>query len=224
MVFETEKLINSKLFKQQFPETGEDVKVMGWREGENYHCVLAVAFVDRFIKSEENYFKKKEEVKKAVIDFLEKKFEEKIMIEINTLDRKGGGVAGCYLTVTGTSADSGDSGQVGRGNRANGLIPLNRVAGSEASAGKNCVSHVGKIYNLLSFKIAEEIYQVTGKKATVWLISKIGQPVNQPALVLAEVEDLKKQEIKKVEKTVEKNFSALDKFINDLSGGKYRSQ
>jgi S-adenosylmethionine synthetase len=83
---------------------------------------------------------------------------------------------------------------------------------------------VGKIYNLLSFKIAEEIYQVTGKKATVWLISKIGQPVNQPALVLAEVEDLKKQEIKKVEKTVEKNFSALDKFINDLSGGKYRSQ
>jgi S-adenosylmethionine synthetase len=224
MVFETERFVNSKTFKKRYPQSGEDVKVMGWREGKIYRLILAIAFVDRFVKSEEDYFKKKEEMKKAILSFIRKKFEEEVTIEINTLDRRGAGVFGCYLTVTGTSADSGDSGEVGRGNRANGLIPLNRVAGSEASAGKNCVSHVGKIYNLLSFKLAKEIYRILGKRTTVWLISKIGQPVNQPALTSVEVEDLEKTEIKKIEKIVAKNFNSLDRFIKNLVIGKYRSQ
>ena len=34
--------------------------------------------------------------------------------------------SGYYLTVTGTSAEMGDDGSVGRGNRANGLITPNR--------------------------------------------------------------------------------------------------
>jgi S-adenosylmethionine synthetase len=117
---------------------------MGWREGKIYRLILAIAFVDRFVKSEEDYFKKKEEMKKAILSFIRKKFEEEVTIEINTLDRRGAGVFGCYLTVTGTSADSGDSGEVGRGNRANGLIPLNRVTGSEASVGKKLRLSCGK--------------------------------------------------------------------------------
>lgn len=137
---------------------------MGWRMKKKIYLIGAVAFVDRFIKSEDDYFIKKEKVRQAVLDFIEKKFEQKINFEINTLDKRGRGINGCYLTVTGTSADSGDSGEVERGNRVNGLIPLNRVAGSEAAAGKNCVSHLGKIYNLLSSKLAREIYQKLGKK------------------------------------------------------------
>jgi len=41
-----------------------------------------------------------------------------------------------YLTVTGTSAEAGDDGQVGRGNRANGLITPCRPMSLEAVAGK----------------------------------------------------------------------------------------
>jgi len=222
IVFNLERFINSPFFKKEFPETGEDVKIMGYKEGEKIHLVLAVAFIDRFIKSEDDYFEKKKRIFFAVEKFLQKNFTEKISFEINTLDQKGRGVAGCYLTVTGTSADSGDSGEVGRGNRVNGVIPLNRVAGSEASAGKNCVSHVGKIYNLLSFKIADEIYKKTGKKNTVWLVSKIGQPVNQPALISVSVEDLDKRTEEKVKEIVGKNFSQIDSFINELILGKYR--
>jgi S-adenosylmethionine synthetase len=222
IVFSLERFINSLSFKKQFPETGEDVKIMGYREKEKIHLVLAIAFVDRFVKNENDYFEKKRQVFLAIEKFLQKNFGQKISFEINTLDQKGRGVAGCYLTVTGTSADSGDSGQVGRGNRVNGVIPLNRVAGSEASAGKNCVSHVGKIYNLLSFKIADEIYKKTGKKNTVWLVSKIGKPVNQPALISVSVEDLDKKIKEKVEEIVEKNFAQIDCFIDKLILGKYR--
>ena len=51
----------------------------------------------------------------------------------------------------------GDDGSVGRGNRANGLITPNRPMSMEATSGKNPINHVGKIYNLLSNKMAEDI-------------------------------------------------------------------
>jgi len=141
-------------------------------------------------------------------------------ILVNTLDTKGLGEDGCYLTVLGTSADSGDSGEVGRGNRANGLISLNRPAGSEAAAGKNMVSHVGKIYNLLAFKIAKEIHAETGKENYVWLLSQIGKPINEPVAVSVEVVDLE-DERSMIEEIVARNFEKLDEFISDLIKGKY---
>lgn len=55
-----------------------------------------------------------------------------------------------YLTVTGTSAEAGDDGEVGRGNRVNGLITLYRPMNMEAAAGKNPVTHVGKLYNIIT--------------------------------------------------------------------------
>ncbi len=224
LIFNLEKFLNSKKFKQEFPETGEDIKIMGYRENTKIHLVLAIAFIDRFIKSEKDYFEKKNRVIQAINYYLKKNYSENISFEVNNLDQPKRGIAGCYLTVTGTSADSGDSGEVGRGNRVNGVIPLNRVAGSEASAGKNCVSHVGKIYNLLSFKIADEIYQALGKKNTVWLVSKIGQPVDQPALVSVGVENLNKSDREKVSLIIKNNFSHLEKFIDGLILGRWRMQ
>jgi len=222
IVLKVEQFLNLKSFKKLHPEVGEDIKIMGRREGRKYFLTVAIAFIDRFIKSEEDYFEKKAEVKKEIEKFIKEKFSLNPEISLNSLDRRGAGVDGCYLCVTGTCADSGDSGQVGRGNRANGLIPLNRVAGSEAAAGKNCVSHVGKIYNLLSFKLAKEIYQKTGKKTTVWLVSQIGQPVNEPALISVGVEDLNKKRKAEAEKIVKKNFSEIDRFISSLVKGEYR--
>jgi S-adenosylmethionine synthetase len=49
-----------------------------------------------------------------------------------------------YLTVTGTSAEAGDDGEVGRGNRVNDLITPYRPISLEAAAGKNPVTHVGQ--------------------------------------------------------------------------------
>jgi S-adenosylmethionine synthetase len=223
MVLAVEGFINSKKIKSIHPETGEDVKIMGQRQGNDLMLTIAIAFVDRFVKNEKDYFQKKSQVKKEVENFIKKVFGLKVKILINALDKKGSGMEGCYLTVLGTSADSGDSGQVGRGNRCNGLISLNRPAGSEAAAGKNCISHVGKIYNLLAFKIAEEIYQKTDKDNFVWLTSQIGQLVNQPALVSIEVKNPTGKDKDKVRTIVEENFKNLNQFINDLISGKFRT-
>ena len=133
---------------------------MGFREGTKINITVAMAFVDRFIENEKAYFKKKAEILEAIKDFLNKESEFKeISVALNTLDVKGRGVKGVYLSVLGTSADGADSGQVGRGNRVNGIIPLNRPVCSEAAAGKNPISHVGKIYNVLTHKIANSIYE-----------------------------------------------------------------
>ena len=88
-----------------------------------------------------------------------------------------------YLTVTGTSIEMGDDGATGRGNRGNGLITPMRPMTMEAIAGKNPVSHVGKIYNVLAQKAAAEIVELEGvEEAYVTLVSKIGSPISQPLL------------------------------------------
>jgi len=216
-VLQIEKFLNSKEFKKSYPETGEDVKVMGLRVKDRLDITLAMAFVDRYIESEQQYFRRKEEVQEEIYQFLKGNFDfNEIAIEFNTLDVRGRGVGGLYLTVLGTSAESGDSGQVGRGNRVNGIIPLNRPVSSEAAAGKNPVSHVGKIYNVLTHKIADRIYQeVPGlDEVYVWLLSKIGQRIDEPAMTAAELVMKEGQSLVDVKGQVEEIInSELDRIL-----------
>ena len=92
---------------------------------------------------------------------------------------------GIYLTVTGLSAEAGDDGQVGRGNRVNGLITPYRPMTLEAVAGKNPVSHVGKLYNVIANEIASAVVEeIAGvKEAYCMLVSQIGRPINEPQLL-----------------------------------------
>jgi len=227
IVLETERYVNSKDFKKRFPESGEDVKVMGFRRGANLNITIAMAFVDRFVESEKDYFRKKAELLEEIKRFVkEKAYFENAEVDLNTLDVSGRGIDGVYLTVLGTSADGADSGQVGRGNRVNGVIPLNRPIGSEAAAGKNPVSHVGKIYNLLTHKIANSIYeQVPGiEEVYIWLLSQIGKPIDQPAIAAAQVvmksgnsfEHVQKE----IEEVVDSELENIDKFCKELAYGK----
>jgi len=227
IVFDTEKFLNSREFKKSFPETGEDVKIMGFRKERNLKITVAMAFVDRFIDSEEDYFRKKEEVSEEIKQFVDSRVDmDKVELTVNALDVRGRGVDGIYLTVLGTSADGADCGQVGRGNRVNGIIPLNRPTSSEAAAGKNPVSHVGKIYNLLSYRIANEIYErISGfKEVYVWLLSQIGKPINEP--MVASVQVILEQGLslstvsEEIENVVQAEFNNLDRFIDDLARGR----
>ncbi|MCK5641935.1 MAG: S-adenosylmethionine synthetase, partial [Gammaproteobacteria bacterium] len=49
--------------------------------------------------------------------------------------------------------------------------------------------HVGKIYNLLTHRIADEIYkEVPGiREVYIWLCSQIGQPIDQPLIASAQL-------------------------------------
>jgi len=226
-VLNVEKYVNSPKFKKSFPESGEDVKVMGFRKNNNLRLTVSMAFVDRFVKNEADYFRKKTEFSGEILGFVNEKTDfEKATVDLNTLDVKGRGIDGVYITVLGTSAEAGDSGQVGRGNRTNGVIPLNRPFCSEAAAGKNPVSHVGKIYNTLTHKIAGEIYKnVSGlEEVYIWLLSQIGKPIDQPAIAAAQVvmkgnnsfESVKKE----IEEVVNHELENIDRFTAELAQGK----
>jgi S-adenosylmethionine synthetase len=228
-VRDIEFYLNDSPFKSDFPETGEDIKVMGLREDDTLHLTVGMAFVDSYIDGEGKYFRLKDEVVEEIRRYVEPRVKMKVEVDLNTADRPGRGLGGLYLTVLGTSADGGDCGQVGRGNRVNGIIPLNRPTCSEAACGKNPVSHVGKIYNLLTYKIAEEVYQkVPGvKEVYVWLLSQIGRPINMPKVASAQLVLEPNTRMKDVEapvkETIQAQLDTIDKFCMELAYGKMRT-
>ena len=132
-----ERFLNGREFKERFPHTGEDVKVMGLRRGRELDLTIAMPLLAPFVVSEHDYFARKEAILRAMEDYLtgSGRFDA-TSIKFNTLDVEGRGLGGVYLSLLGTSAEDADSGQVGRGNRVNGLISLNRPMGTEAAAGK----------------------------------------------------------------------------------------
>lgn len=229
MVLSSENYMNSPAFKSLFPEAGEDIKVMGFRRGKELNLTAAVAFVDKFVDSEDAYFRRKGQMHEAVEEFIsgEVKTLGKVSLSLNTLDQRGRGLGGMYLSVTGTSAESGDSGQIGRGNKVNGVIALNRPMGTEAAAGKNPVSHVGKIYTVMTHQVAARIYQeVRGiREVYVWMLSQIGSPIDQPKVAAAQVilEKRARQSAatRKVRDVLERELAGISALTRQLAEGAF---
>lgn len=187
IVYEVEKMINSKEFKSKMPESGEDCKVMGLRIGKKYFITVADSLIAHLTPDLDHYLSVKEQIKSEVERLASKILSEEKDVEINVQVNAADipSKNSVYLTVTGTSAESGDDGNTGRGNRVNGLITPNRQMSLEAAAGKNARSHVGKIYNVVAKMIAERIYQEVGgvEEVYVRLLSQIGRPINKPLAV-----------------------------------------
>jgi len=181
LVLNVEKHLNSKEFKKKIPEVGEDIKVMGLRKGKDIELTIAAAMISHLIPDLDHYLSVKEQVINEVHDLASKLVPDfNVKVYLNTADRPEKGIV--YLTVTGTSAEHGDDGATGRGNRINGLITPTRPMSLEATAGKNPVSHVGKIYNVLAKRIADKIAgKVHGiKEVYVEILSQIGRPITDP--------------------------------------------
>lgn len=217
--------INSKSFSQKFPFVGKDIKVMALRERENLSLTLAIAFIGKYIKSVKEYFENKEKLKKEIENRLQRKFDLKpFKININVLDNpKSNDESEIYLTHTGLSAEQGDDGQVGRGNRVCGLITPCRQMSLEAAAGKN-INHPGKLYQILSFLIAQKIGKIEGvKECCVKLLSQIGKPLDLPQIALIELKAENFLKVKaKVLSTCEKSFDNLRKIQENIVKGKYQ--
>jgi S-adenosylmethionine synthetase len=182
LVLELDGYLCSAPFKTLHPEAGEDVKIMAVRDGADIRLTIAIAFVDRYVYSAGDYLEKK----RAVAGMLEQKASDlyggHVVLSLNVADREEEGVF--YLTVTGTSAESGDDGAVGRGNRVNGLITPYRPMVMEAASGKNPVNHVGKLYNVAASNMASALSAISGvQEAQVYMVSRIGSPIDQPQLI-----------------------------------------
>lgn len=229
LVLAAERYLNSPQFKRDFPEAGEDVKVMGYRNGRELTLTVALAFVDRFVPDAATYFARKEEIRRALERHLTRRLQtlDALAVSINALDDPSRGEGGMYLTVLGTSAEGGDCGQVGRGNKVNGLIAFNRPMSTEAAAGKNPVSHVGKIYTLLAHRIAGKVYSsVQGlQEIYVWMCSQIGKPIDQPLIASAQLIMLPGIPAEEIEPAVravfERELSAIGDFTARLARGEF---
>jgi S-adenosylmethionine synthetase len=164
------------------PEIGEDVKVMGLRTGDRIDLTLACAFVGRHLAGLPEYVRAKERVAAMAEEVAARITDRAISITVNAADDVESGSV--YLTVTGTSAEAGDDGQPGRGNRITGLITPYRPMVIESAAGKNPMTHTGKLYQLAAEGVATQLVeQVRGiTEARCLLLSRIGMPVDAPAL------------------------------------------
>jgi len=187
ITLETEKFINGKLWKT-LPEVGEDVKVMACRMGNEIDLTIAAAMVSKKIPDKDHYRSVIEEATEKVADFAQKFTKKKLKVFVNTADDYQKGIY--YLTVSGLSMENGDDGSVGRGNRCNGLITPMRPMSMEASAGKNPVTHVGKLYNILANQVADDIVKL-GKgdilEVHTRILSQIGKPIDEPQAASAKV-------------------------------------
>lgn len=187
LVLAVERYINGRDRSKDHPAWGEDVKVMGVRSGKSVALTVACAMIDRHISHVDDYLAEKSALRAVVEELAHRYGFSDSQVGINAADSVDS--AALYLTVTGTSAEAGDDGQVGRGNRVNGLITPFRPMSLEAAAGKNPVTHVGKIYNVLAHQIAEAVVMAVPEVAAAHclLLSRIGDPVTQPAMTHVKV-------------------------------------
>lgn len=220
IVYELERALNSKEFKKEHPYVGEDIKIMGVRNGDNIRITIAMAFIDRYVNDIKDYIDKKDIVLNYAYSLAKKLTTKHVDIFLNTADDVEN--QSVYITVTGTSAEAGDDGQVGRGNRVNGLITPYRPMSLEAAAGKNPVSHIGKIYNTAATDMAErivaEIEEV--EEAYCYLVSQIGKPITEPQVcdvklrASCDISKIKDKVEKIAQEELEKLPSTWQKFLN----------
>ncbi|MDK2891542.1 MAG: S-adenosylmethionine synthetase [Methanoculleus sp.] len=173
--------------RPKYPVIGQDCKIMCLRDGDAITLTIAMAFVDRYCSSIAEYIEQKNFLTEQITAVAKQFTTRAVNVAINTADDLES--ASVFLTVSGTSAEMGDDGSVGRGNRANGLITPNRPMSMEATSGKNPINHIGKIYNLLATQIAQDcVARVDGiEEMYVRMLSQIGHPIDQPHVASAQI-------------------------------------
>ncbi len=210
LVLGVETELNSGETKRKYPQIGEDIKVMGVRRHNEINLTIACAIVSRYVRNEGEYLETRDIVRDMAQNLAKKYTDMNVSIKVNTADNVAKKLY--YLTVTGTSAEHGDDGQVGRGNRANGLITPFRPMTLEATAGKNPISHTGKIYNICARTIVTEILKEYPhlEQTACYIVSEIGKPINQPQAINVE---LFSDPTPKIEKDVQ---SIVEEKMRDL--------
>jgi S-adenosylmethionine synthetase len=181
-VLATASTLNSRETRATHPFIGEDLKVMGVRQGPEIELTVACALVGRHVASLADYAAKKHRIHTLALDAARAIADSSLRVVVNAAD--GDTPESVYLTVTGLSAEAGDDGQVGRGNRVNGLITPYRPMSLEAAAGKNPVAHVGKLYNVMANRVAHAVVMEVPEvdEAYCYLLSRIGHPIADPPL------------------------------------------
>lgn len=89
----------------------------------------------------------------------------------------------------------------------------------EACSGKNPYNHVGKIYNILAFKIARKVYEETeAKNVVVKILSEIGKPINKPKVLSIQIDGGDKTTAKRI---TEEELERINEITKEIIEGKH---
>jgi S-adenosylmethionine synthetase len=212
-------------FRDKEKAIGEDMKVMALRERDRITLTVGDAFVSKYVDDYDHYIETKHRLREFITGIANDYTARDVNVLVNMADMPGS----VYLTVTGTSAEMGDDGATGRGNRSNGLITPNRPMSLEATPGKNPVNHTGKIYNLLANRIATEIVEnVDGiREVQLKILSEIGRRIDDPKVATAQIIPLsgvnREWMEKKVLRTIDEGLSSVTEITKKATRGELRT-
>lgn len=203
-----------QVLRKKYPVFGPDVKIMALRNRDRITLTIACAMVDRYCDGIREYIEMKSLLADEILEVARRHTTREVEVAVNTADNVDTGCV--YLTVIGSSAEMGDDGSVGRGNRCNGLITPNRPMSMEATSGKNPINHIGKIYNLLSTKVAQDCVQrVDGiEEIYIRFLSQIGHPIDQPLIASAQVLPKKGFQVEEMERDI---WELIDESLENIT-------
>ena len=216
-----ERALNRPETKRAEPAIGEDVKVMGVRRGREIHLTVGCALIGGHLESLDAYLEQKKRIAERAREAARAATQLPVHVDVNAADAPAAGSV--YLTVTGTSAEAGDDGQAGRGNRANGLITPGRPMTMESVAGKNPINHVGKLYNVLAGLISHAVAGELAVEAECFLVSQIGRPIREPRLCLLRLRGAAPEDARVTRRAREiagDQLSSIDTLWQDLVAGR----
>jgi len=183
MVLQIERYLNSSDYRSRVP-VGRDIKVMGARVYDETTATIAIPVLAGAVENRSAYDDVITDVRSTANAIAAEAYGGDVTVAVNQADS----VDSAYLTLSGTSAEAGDDGQVGRGNRFGGLITPYRPMSLEAAAGKNQAAHVGKTYHAFAEDITRRIIAETeADETTIRMLSSIGHPVTEPQMVHVEI-------------------------------------
>jgi S-adenosylmethionine synthetase len=219
LVLRVERHLNSVEFKERHNWIGSDIKIMAVRTGDAVRLTLAVPQLCEFVRSLDDYRTNMSVVYEEVLGASRTVEGFELDISLNTRDDYSG--PELYLTVTGSSIETGDEGFVGRGNRFGGVIAPFRPFTMEGISGKNPVYHAGKMYCVAAAEIAERLTTETDAPADVLIVGQTGRALETPWLVGVVTEN-KELEESVVREVVKEELDHFPLFTERLLRSQYR--
>jgi S-adenosylmethionine synthetase len=183
LVLEVENSLTSDTAREKYPWLGTDVKIMTSRIKDKVNLTIACPQICTQVNSKDEYGENSKIIH-SIINSVIKKYSmfSEVSVHLNTGDDHAQEMF--YLLYTGSCIESGDEGQVSRGNRLGGVISSRRPFSIEGLSGKNPSYHAGKIYSVAALDIANKIWKQQNVPSEVFITSQIDRPLDDPWTVI----------------------------------------
>jgi S-adenosylmethionine synthetase len=217
LILEIEKTLTSDETWSKYPWMGSDCKIMACRTKSEVNLTVSIPQLSTHVNSVSEYKGNYNTTLFIIQNIIDGYQFKNVQITLNPGDNTDKEML--YLRFTGSCIESGDEGQVSRGNRLGGVISSRRPFSVEGLCGKNPSYHAGKIYSVAALDIANKIFEQQNVPCEVFIISQIDRPLDDPWFVVINATEI--IDIEKAEEIVKEILSGLRDVTDNLLENKY---